>query len=60
MVIAFMLAMSVWMLTLTYFVTKLSKASKVHELHLFDMTSKIRGLKLAVRILGARSHVDPD
>jgi len=50
----------VWMLVLNYFILKLAKASKVHERHIFEMTSKIRGLKLAVKILGARRFVDAD
>ena len=60
MVTVLIVVMCVWMLVLTYFLTKLSKTSKVHELHLFEITSKVRGLKLAIKVLGARSYKEED
>ncbi len=60
MVTVLIAVICLWMLVLTYFLTKLSKTSKVHELHLFEITSKVRGLKLAIKVLGARSYKEED
>ncbi len=60
MVVVFFIAMFLWMSVMTYFLLKLSSNSKRHERALLDMVSKVRGLKLAVRVLGARLHSDPD
>ena len=60
MVTVLIVVICVWMSVLTYFLTKLSKTSKVNELHLFEITSKVRGLKLAVKVLGARPYRDED
>lgn len=60
MVAVFFVGMFLWMSVMTYFLLKLSSNSKRHERVLSDMASKIRGLKLAVRVLGARLHSDPD
>jgi hypothetical protein len=60
MVTALLIAMFAWMLGLTYFLTRLSKSVKSNERTISELIAKVRGLRLAVRILGARPPVDSD
>jgi hypothetical protein len=48
------------MLGLTYFLTRLSKSVKFNEQTTSELTKRVRGLRLAVRVLGARPYVEPD
>lgn len=56
----FMVFVTVWLSALSFVVLKMRKDLKTHEQNMFEIVSRIRGLRLAVKVLGIRQYVEPD
>jgi hypothetical protein len=55
-----MVFVTVWLSALSFVVLKMRKDLKTHEQNMFEIVSRIRGLRLAVKVLGIRQYVEPD